>query len=276
MTNSTHLQRIQKSSPFRGFRNIFRKENQRWWGTRRWWVNAILWPVLLGGLVFMMLFILPPIAEVANDPNVAEAGGPIPFAMEMGRTVFFEMGTMALAIGVIILTQDAIVAEKESGVAEWLLAKPLTRSSYLLSKLAANLLAVLVLLIVFPSLIVYGLFFARTGEIYPLGPFLSGIGVIGLHTLFYLVLTLTAGTFFSNQAPILGITIGSLLGGSLIGGFAKPLLYVTPWMLGKVASGVGSQAALPGGMIVFPIASTALWCLILTLVAIWRFRHSEF
>ena len=27
----------------RGFSNLFSKENGAWWGTRRWWINALLW-----------------------------------------------------------------------------------------------------------------------------------------------------------------------------------------------------------------------------------------
>jgi hypothetical protein len=98
---NTELQRVNEMNGLRGFANLFRKEKQTWWGTRRWWVNAILWPAVLGGLVFMMLFMLPPVAEATGNPNVAALGDPISFALEMGRTAFFELGTITLAVGVI-------------------------------------------------------------------------------------------------------------------------------------------------------------------------------
>lgn len=275
MTGRTEFERVKEFPLFRGSRNLFRKEAQRWWGTRRWWINGLLWPAILGGLVFIILFIFPPIAEVTDDPSIVEAGGPIPFAIEMGRTVFFEMGTMALAIGVVILAQDMIIQEKQSGITEWILSKPVARQSYILAKLGAISLAVLVLMIILPSLVVYGLFFARTGELFPPGNFLTGVGVMTIHTFFYLTLTLAAGTIFENRAPILGIAFGSLLGGSFVSGLIKPLLYVTPWILAKVASGAASGTSLPRGMMVAPLASTVIWCVVWVALAIWRFNRVE-
>ncbi len=59
-----------------------------------------------------------------------------------GRGVLFEFGAVALAIGVIVLTQDAILGEKQNGLTEWLLSQPVTRAAYLLAKLVANSQAV--------------------------------------------------------------------------------------------------------------------------------------
>jgi len=42
--------RVKELNGMRGFSNLLRKEIQAWWGTRRWWINAILWPGMLGGL----------------------------------------------------------------------------------------------------------------------------------------------------------------------------------------------------------------------------------
>jgi ABC-2 type transport system permease protein len=270
------LQHVNEMNGLRGFANLFHKEIRAWWGTRRWWMNAILWPAVLGGLVFIMLFMLPSIAEATGDPNVAALGGPIPFALQMGRTAFFELGTMALAVGAIILCQDLIIDEKQSGVADWLLSKPVARRSYILAKLAATLLATLALMIALPGLIVYGLFFLRTGQAFPLIPYLSGVGIMGLHTLFYLTLTLMAGAFFANRPPILALTLGSLLGGSVLGGFAEFLLYLTPWSLAKIASATAADMPLPQAMQVYPLFATTIWCVVFVLLSIWKFERTEF
>jgi ABC-type transport system involved in multi-copper enzyme maturation permease subunit len=276
MTVGTGFDRVREPRILRGFRNLYRKESQSWWGTRRWWINALIWPAILGGLVFIMLFILPSIAQAANDPNIAEAGGPLPFAIEMGRTVFFEMGTMALAVGVVILTQDVIIQEKQSGAAEWILSKPVARQSYILAKLCAMSLVVLVLMITLPAVTAYGLFYFRAGEWFPPLAFLTGVGVMVVHTFFYLSLTLAAGSLFNNRAPILGIGLGSLLGGSFVGGFLKPLLTITPWMLAKVASSAASGAPIPREMVVPPLIATAGWSVVWVALAIWRFKREEF
>jgi ABC-type transport system involved in multi-copper enzyme maturation permease subunit len=260
----------------RGFSNLFRKENRAWWGTRRWWINALIWSGALGGLVGVMLFMLPSVAEATGDTSVAAAGGPEAFGLEMGRTVFFEMGTMALALGVIVLSQDLIVDEKQSGITEWLLAKPLARRSYVLAKLAAAMLAVLTLLIALPALVSYLLLTARLGAPFPWLPFLHGVGIMAVHTFFYLTLTLMLGTFFNHRAPILGIALGSVMGGALVGGLLQPLLYVTPWMLGKVSSLVADSQPVPEGMLWAPLLASILWSVIFITVALAKFERTEF
>ena len=268
--------RVKELNGLRGFSNLLRKENRAWWGTHRWWINAILWPGMLGGLAALMMFVLPVLAEQSGDPSVAAAGGPLPFAMQMGRTVFFEMGTMVLAIGVIVLSQDLIADEKQSGITEWLLSKPIQRRSYILAKLVATLVAVLLLLIFLPAILTYVLLYIRSGQFFPLLPFVSGIGLMVLHSLFYLTLTLMLGTMYSSRAPILGIALGILLGGNFLAGVLKPLVYITPWILAKVSSLVADSQAVPPSFLWGPLAATALWSVIFTLVALAKFEKAEF
>jgi ABC-2 type transport system permease protein len=276
MTANSQFHLVQENRRLRGFSNLFKKENQAWWKTRRWWINLILWAGILGGLVIMMLFILPPLAEATNDPNVAEMGGPIPFALEMGRTVFFELGTMAVAIGVIILSLDLIIDEKDSGVAEWILSKPVARRSYILAKLAANTIAILLLLLVVPGMIVYGLFYLRSGDLFPVIPFLSAMGMMTVHAMFYLTLTVMAGTLFNNRAGVLAVSFGTLFGGAMLGGFLQPLLFATPWNLARTASAVASSAPIPTDIVLYPILFTVLWSVLFGILAIWRFNKAEF
>jgi ABC-2 type transport system permease protein len=276
MTANNQFQTVRENPGLRGFANLFKKENQAWWKTRRWWINLILWAGMLGGLVSLMLFVLPSIATAANDPAVAEAGGPLPFSLIMGRSVFFELGSMAIAIGVIILCQDLIIDEKQSGVAEWILSKPVARRSYVLAKLAANGLAVLLLLLTVPALAAYGLLSARAGEPFPLTAFLAGIGIMSLHTLFYLTLTILAGTLFNNRGGILALALGVLFSGALLGGFLGPLTYVTPWNLAKIAGLVAGGEALPIRIVLYPLLSTALWSILFTILSLWKFERAEF
>lgn len=276
MAANTELARVKEWRPLRGFAALLYKENRAWWGTRRWWTHALLWIGGLGGLVALVLWVLPTMAELAGDPGVAAAGGPLAFGLEMGRSLFFELGTLALAIGVIVLWQDAIVEEKQSGVAEWLLAKPVARRSYILAKLAAALLAVLTVLIALPALTAYSLVSLRSGAPYPLAPFLTGLGIMTVHTLFYLTLTMMLGTLFGSRPPILGISLGVLLGGSLLVSFLKPAVYVTPWILSKTAALAASGQTLPPELMWPPLVSSALWCLIFVLIALAKFEKTEF
>ena len=276
MSANLELQRVNEWSGLRGFGNLFRKENRGWWRTRRWWTNAVLWPAMLGGLASIMLFMLPAMIAAEQAEEVAAAGGPVAYGLQIGISVFFRMGSVALAMGAIVLSQDLLLDEQQSGVTEWLLAKPVARRAYVLAKLAASALAILLLLVGLPSILMYLLLSIRIGAPYAVLPLLKGVGVLAVHTLFYLTLTLMLGTFFKSRTPILGIAIGSAIGGTMIGGFIQPLLLVTPWILGTSTELLVMGQPLTPDMMAYPLTATALWCVVFTLVAVLRFEKTEF
>jgi ABC-2 type transport system permease protein len=260
----------------RGFSNLFSKENGAWWGTRRWWINALLWTVLLAGLTAIMLFAPNDEAKEAGEAEITQAGGLVAYILSIGLSVFFEFGAPMLAIGTVVLAQDLIIGEKQSGVAEWLLSKPVTRRAYVLAKVAANAPPLLVLLVGLPSVLVYGMLSLRIGALFPLAPFLFAVGAITLHTLFYLTLTLMLGTIFNSRGPILGIGLASVLGGGLLGGFINQLFYVTPWMLPKLAWLTATGQAIPAGIGTASLVATALWSVVFVSVALAKFEKMEF
>lgn len=276
MSANLDLQKVNERKGLRGFSNLFSKDYGAWWGTRRWWINALLWTVLLAGLTAIMLFAPNEEANEASAAEITQAGGLTAYILSTGFTVFFEFGVPILAIGTIVLAQDLIIGEKQSGVAEWLLSKPLTRRAYILAKVFANAPPLLFLLVGLPSILVYGTLSLRIGTPYPLAPFLSAIGIMTLHTIFYLTLTLMLGTIFNNRGPILGIALASVLGGGLLGGLISPLFYVTPWMFPKLAWLTATGQAIPSDMAVASLISTALWSVIFIFAALTKFEKMEF
>lgn len=285
MTANAELQPVREAAWLRGFSSLFYKEMRTWWGTRRWWINALIWPLLLGVLMANMMW-TPALVDLASEAELSAAGGLVPYSMLNGISVFFEVGALALAIGAIILSQDTIIGEKQSGVAEWLLAKPLQRRSYLLAKMAASALSVSALLVLLPSAVAYMLLGLRGGGFYPIQPFLAAVGILELHTLFYLALTLALGAFFNSRAPILGITLGTLIGGTFLASLFRPLLYVTPWVLGRIASLTASGEMQPldpavaeisgSAMTTAPLIATAVWIAVFIAAALAQFEQAEF
>ncbi len=276
MSSDATLVRAQERATLRGFANLLRKETSAWWSGRRWQVNAALWTAGLGGLVALMAFVLPALAEATGDPSVAAAGGPAAFGAQMGLAVFFELGTLALAIGVVVLHQDAIVGEKQSGVTEWLLSKPIARRSYILAKLVGALPAALALLIGLPAIAAYALLSVRSGALLALAPFLAGLGLVAIHTLFYLSLTLMLGVLFSSRAPILGIALSLALGGNLLTGLFQPLRYITPFGMAKLAALVAAGQPVPPDMVWLPLAASVVWSVVFIAIALSRFEQTEF
>ena len=250
---------------FAGFRNLFIRESRLWWGTRRWWLQALVGLIGMNSVLAFFLFIMPPILEAAGEQIDLLTGG---------AQMFFGLGFMLQAIDVIILTLDSVLGEKQSGTAEWVLSKPVTRSAFVLAKLVAHSIPVLLFLVALPSAAAYGLFLIK--GIAPPDTFLLAVGLMGLHTFFYLVLTIAGGVFFENRNTLLAVTLTSALGGVLLANLITPLVMWTPWPLAAIAAGLvaGAEEALPR-LLYLPVLFTALWSAVGVLAALVGFNRVE-
>lgn len=258
-----------------GFANLFRNENAAWWHTRRWIIHVILWTVLVNGVLASVLWApQPPAPAAQTGPDTTNP-------LVLGTLLFVIMGGLATATGAIILMQGTIIDEKKSGTAEWILSKPVSRSAFIWSKLCANGLAALVIMIVLQGVIAYLLVLARLGNAPPLGPFASGIALLGLHLLFYIALTLMLGTLFDGRGPVLGIPLALLFGAQMLMGLAPWLSQIMPWTIIIPAGQNGlalAMLAMQGQPLptTTPIYATAIWIVIFVNVALWRFTREEF
>ena len=251
------------NNSFYGFHNLFMRENRAWWSSKRWLLHLLLGVTILNGFLAAALFVLPAIARVQGEPFDS---------YEVGIQIFFGLGCIMLALEAIIVTQDAVIGEKLSGTAEWVLSKPVSRSAYLLSKLAANMLAIFSIQVVIQSGIAYGLF--TLAGIQPAGGFFFGVGLMALHTLFYLILTLLIGVIANSRGMVLGVTLSSLLGGSMMVSFFGPWTMWTPWPLANLAGGIVLNADLPTVIMLSPVF-TAVWCIVGLFLSLWIFKKVE-
>lgn len=270
MVANSELQWVELSGWRTGLANLLAKENRAWWRSRRWLVQGLLWTVVVNGFVAFALFLVPFMAEMTE---AAEAGELDPLAN--GVQALFQIGTMALAAGAIVLVQDAIIGERQLGVTEWLLSKPLSRSAYVLSKLLAHGLGILVVLVGLQGAIAYGLLSLAGGEPFPPAPYLVGMAGLALHTLFYLALTLMMGVLTDSRNKLLGMSLGMLLGGLLIAGLLGNFAMLTPWSLVAALPAAVSGTPLPTS-IWLPIGVTAGLSIIFVAVALYKFERVEF
>lgn len=266
---------VKELNGYRGLKNLFHKEVRSWLGTRRWWINAIIWPLMLGGLVTNLILI-------SNGHNfdttekVVAAGGQTAYIISLGLSVFFDFGVQAISIGIIILAHDLLLSERQNGVAEWILTKPVDRRAYYLAKLIINAAFMVLFLVIIPALVTYGLLSYRMNEPFPVWSFLSGVGIMILNCMFYLTLVLMLGTFLNSRPAILGVSFGVLLGGSLLASLFKPLVYMTPVSLSKMASLIANSQPVPPLWLWPPIIATFLWTLLFHLSALMKYERMEF
>jgi ABC-2 type transport system permease protein len=182
-------------------------------------------------------------------------------------------------IAVIIILQDAIVGEKESGTAAWVLSKPVSRSAFILAKLIAHTSGVLVTMVLFPGIVAFLQLSLAGGQLSPFN-FLLGMGVLGLNMLFYLTLTLMLGTLFDHRAAVIGIPLALAFGQQMILGLAPFLVQVLPWIMivpfGEIELPIA--AALIRGRpppTLTPLYSISISIVIFIAVSLWRFEKEE-
>lgn len=252
------LQRVSESTWRSGLSNLMRAGFDSWWGTRAWWIQSLLWTAVINGSLAAVIW-----GEAPED---------------MSAFTLYGVMTMFAAIAVTVLMMDAIVGEKRSGTASWVLSKPVSRTAFMLSKLVPNALGVVVTMIAIPSVGVL-VQFVLAGVDVSFGRFVLGAGVAALNLLFYLTLTLMLGTLFSSAAAVIAIPLAFAFGQQLLAGLPGATTFL-PWAL-LVPSGESDTsvigAIISGQPVPAPgaIAFTAVACLVCTAIAFWKWARTE-
>jgi ABC-2 type transport system permease protein len=280
-TRDLHLAARQGLLPARGngwlagFGNMLAKELGEWFGTRRWLWQLLIWPIIINGFLALLLFILPALGSfmpaLKQTAEAAFSGLP----PEIGAVMmYFSLVMMAGTIGVIILAQDEIIQEKQTGTAAWILSKPAARQAFILTKLLSNTLGALVFIIVVPGLITLVEIFLATRKLPPLAPFLAGMGVVWLGLIFYISLVILLGILYEGRGPVMGISFGLMIGGMTLRNFIPYLMYVLPLAIDSIAFLVFQGTPLPP-MLVSQFIACAIFCIAFILAALQRFQRTE-
>jgi len=245
--------------PWRGLITLLRKEAAAWTRTRLGVLQLLLWPSLLLGLQALPLVAL-------RDVFSNDFGSPADAALDM----LFTLGALAPAAGAVILGHGAIIGERQLGTAAWVLSKPAARSAFVLAKLIVLTAGLLVCAVALPALGSYVVQAIARGAALPLGPFLAGVGLVSLHLVWYVSLTIMLGTLTNVRGVVLGLPLAVLVGGDLLVSAWPVTAEVGPWLLGRMAMVIAS-----GGPLVspWPLVSSVLASLAFVAVALWRFNR---
>jgi ABC-2 type transport system permease protein len=268
-TANSQFQMVQERGWQRGLSNLLRGELSSWFRSARWLKHFVVWLLIVNA--FMVIFVY----AASESAAAGEEGPPLLF-------MYGIFGGMFVAIGAMIIVQGAIVGEKRSGTAAWVLSKPVTRTAFVVSRLIGNTVGVLVTSVLLPGLLVY----VTLGAISELGwlpplDFLAGMGAIALSIFFWLTLTLMAGTFFDSTGGVIAIPMVVFFAGWFLPSLLSFLIYVSPVILfvgpGDVYPAV--SVSLMTGQAPFswmPVIATAIFSIVFIAVAIWRFNQQEF
>jgi ABC-2 type transport system permease protein len=265
----TGLQPVGTDPYIGGFANIFKKEVLKWFRPRKLITQAVIWLAIINGLMAFVLFVVPYLPSESGQP-VPEMD---PFVV--GLTLFFSMAFQAGAVGAIISAQDAIVGEKQTGTAAWILSKPVTRFAFVLAKLVATGVGLLVITVGLTSAVAYVEVALAAGKTFDLLPYLGGAGLVALGLLYFLSLTIMLGTMFDQRGPVVGITLGLLFGGIMLVSLLPQVALATPLRIHTIAAALATGADLPSNW-ALSVASTVLSTLLFGGIAMWKFNKEEF
>ena len=250
------LQRVTENGWRSGVSNLMRAAFGSWWRTSTWWIQSLVWTAVINGSLATVIW-----GETPDD---------------LSAFSLFGVMTMFSAIAVTIVMQEAIVGEKRSGTAAWVLSKPASRTAFMLSKLVPNAIGAIATMIAIPSLVLL-LQFTVAGIEVSIGRFALGAAVAALNLLFYLTLTLMLGTLFDTASPVIAVPLAFAFGQQLLGSAVTTFL---PWSL--LVPLEGSDVSVIGAIIAgVPVSSyraivvTGFACVTFTIVAFGKWARTE-
>jgi hypothetical protein len=123
----------------------------------------------------------------------------------------------------------------------------------------------------------YGITSYYGGAALPVVSFAISMGLQALHMVFYITLAVMLGSFFNSRGPVLGIVIGLAAGQDMIGQLVGAVLPWFPLLLPnripEIALMVATGQTPPTYI---PLVSGLLLSAVFVVVAIWRFKKTEF
>jgi ABC-2 type transport system permease protein len=277
MSGDTFLRPSDGKGWFAGLRNMLRKESARWWNFRSILLQALVWLIIVNGLVAFMIFVLPmdPAVEAGeiNGEPITIGNSTNDILAGIGINVFFSVASFAFAIGAVILCHDAVLKERETGTAAWVLSKPVSRRSFVLSKFAANGVGILALIVALQGTVAFVLCSLRQGAPVSLLPFVAGLALLGLCCLFYGFLAIATGTLMNSRAAALAVPLIVLLGSAVMY-LMPPIGAIMPWKFVEVIGGFAVTGILPPEALP-SIAATVAWIAVFVIATVWRFERIE-
>jgi len=257
------LRPVSGGGAFSGLGNKIREENGRWWHTRRWLVQTGLWLLIINGISMTAYF------QLRGDPATYS------WAEMVG--IFTGLMGWMVAFGVIILTQGDVVEEKQLGTAEWVLSSPLSKLSFILSKVLVDLAWLLVIVVVLQGAVFAILMNGLGAGVIGWSDLILGLGLQGLALAFWLCLSIMLGTFFKSRNPVIGVPLVFLFLQSFIprmfGSLSDSVSLFLPARLPEYSTNAFTGSPIPS---MVPVITVAILCFAFVTIAILRFNKEEF
>lgn len=260
--NRSRFELIEEPSWRRGLTTLVIAEMRTIYKNKKWLTQLIFMVLLINGMILLVT-----VARPFNDTGEDLMG------------LFLTSMTLWTAISIIIVMQGAIIDEKISGTAEWILSKPVSRNAFILSKIANNTLALTLFLFLIPGTIGIVQIKLMTNASIEIWQLYLVLAVCWLHGLFYFSLSIMLGTLVNNRRIAMAIPLAYLIGQDFIGFFVynlptdyfiRSLCFSGEKM--SLASSIISNAPIESWT---PFVLATFVSILFLEIAIWRFNKYE-
>jgi ABC-2 type transport system permease protein len=281
MDNTSRLRILNGRGWSSGFGNLFQASSAGFWHTKKWIIQPIVWLIILNAVLLQIWStpadIIPELLASYQASFSIELLVQNPLGLALMN--FFLFASILPAVTAVIAGQDALIGERQSGTAAWVLSKPVSRSAFILSKMTASTIGLFFTGVLIPGAAAYLQLSVWSKTAWSMG-FFGAMGLVFLNLFFYLSLTYMLGSLFNNRGIVLGISLALAIIGPLYLYSVPVLNVITPWtLLMPLGGGMSQGIALTFGQApepVLPIIGTVVMCLVFIVVTLWRFHREEF
>jgi ABC-2 type transport system permease protein len=239
----------------RGLGNLLKNDLKMMFTKGKWYIQ-MLWVLLMTNGIFTIILYEEGPTEALMLYSIFSAIWPV--------------------FSILAVMQKVIIGEKNDGTAAWILSKPVSRESYILSKFISNSIGALIFVTLVPGLVAY-LELITIGEMdIDFVKFMASILISYLHVMVYLSLSLMIGSFFSNQRAVLGFGVTLFMAQEFLAGYIpSEWLYqslVIPALEVPIAMSIMLDIPI---FSYIPIIFSLVSIVVFVILAIWRFNREE-
>jgi ABC-2 type transport system permease protein len=246
---------------YAGMKNLIRRElyHER---SRMYWIQQVLvWALFTNGFVALIL-------GVSN--GMIEGG--METMLVLSLAVFYGMMALFISIFIPILLQGTIIDEKISGTAAWILSKPVSKKAFILSKLIASILAIIVVSVIINGAIGYGVFSAF-GFTLNISGYIMTLGLSSVVVIYFASLTVMLGTFATSRGKVLAAAVGLGLGAQILANYFPLVIFLIPYSLPVLGIGFITGTSVAGLELI--LLSACVQIIMFTVIAIAEFDRTE-
>ncbi|TLS37555.1 ABC transporter permease [Pseudalkalibacillus caeni] len=250
---------------------LFKKECMESWRNYKWlWMPSVF--LILGLMQPITTYYLPDILATAGElPEGSEISIPIPPAPDVIAATFGQFSQIGILV-LVLASMGIVAGERASGTASMILARPVSRFSFISAKWAAMLLLTwLSYLVGYAGSWYYT--FLLIGEVEATNA-IGAFFVYGLWLTFAVTLTVFFSTILKNAGIVAFLSIGSLL---VISALSHTLTKLLAWSPGRLSVHASSIVSTGEGADHFFLAlSVSIGIIIVLLIlAYYLFKQKE-